>query len=59
MSGFLFAVIAVVAALALGACNERPDRADPEGPRAWSNDKPQNPLHERTRNQGEFDRMRD
>jgi len=59
MSDFLFAVIAVVAALALGACSERPERADPEGPRAWRNDQPQNPLYERTRNQGEADRMGD
>jgi hypothetical protein len=57
MSGLLLTVIAVGATLVLGACQERPERADPEGPRAWSNDKPQNPMHERTRNQGESDRM--
>jgi hypothetical protein len=57
MSRFSKAVVIVCAALALTACGERPERADPEGPRAWSNDKPQNPLHERARNQGESDRM--
>jgi predicted small lipoprotein YifL len=46
-------VCIVVAALAaLGACGERPPRADPEAVRAYDNETPQNPLYERTREQG-------
>jgi predicted small lipoprotein YifL len=45
------AVLAVALA-ALAACGERPPRSDPDGAHAYSNETPQNPLYERTREQG-------
>lgn len=48
----LRAAILIVALAALAACGERPPRPDPEGARAYDNETPQNPLYERTREQG-------
>lgn len=47
----------ILAAMALAACNEKPPRADPETRDAYRNDRPQNPAHERTLNQGESERI--
>ena len=46
-------LLALLVAFAVSGCGEKPARSDPEGSRGWSNDTPQNPLHERARHQGE------
>lgn len=50
--------ISILAAMVLAACSEKPPRLDPEGGDAYSNEMPQHPMHERTLNQGESERMR-
>lgn len=50
-------VISVFAGMALAACSEKPPRADPEGGDAFRNEVPQHPVHERTLNQGESERI--
>lgn len=49
--------LSILAAIALASCGEKPPRSDPEGPRAYSNETPQNPAYERTLQQGESRRM--
>jgi predicted small lipoprotein YifL len=49
------AVLSILAAMALTSCGEKPPRSDPEGDRAYSNETPQHPAHERTVKQS--DRM--
>lgn len=51
------ALCAILAGMALAACSERPARPDPEGSRGLHNQAPQNPLHERTLEQGEGERI--
>jgi hypothetical protein len=46
------ALCVAVLVLALSACGERPPRADPESAHAYTNETPQHPLYERTREQG-------
>jgi hypothetical protein len=50
-------MLAMLAAMALGACGEMPDRADPEGASDPDNATPQHPAHQRTLNQGESERI--
>jgi hypothetical protein len=45
------------ATLALAACSEKPPRADPERVQAYNVDNGLSPLAERTRNQGESERI--
>ena len=49
--------LSIFAALALAACSEKPPRPDPEVGDAYRNETPQHPVHERTLNQGETERM--
>jgi hypothetical protein len=49
--------LSILAAMTLAACSEKPPRADPEGGDAYRNEMPQHPVHERTRNQGESERI--
>jgi hypothetical protein len=49
--------LSILAALALAACSEKPPRPDPEAGDAYRNEMPQHPVHERTLNQGETERM--
>jgi hypothetical protein len=50
-------VLAVVFFFAiLSGCSEKPPRGDPEGGHAY-NQPPQSPLHERTLQQGESERI--
>lgn len=52
------AALLILTAMALASCGEKPPRPDPEeGPRAYSNETPQNPGYERTVRQGESERM--
>jgi len=51
------AALSILAAMALAACSEKPPRADPEGDDGYRNETPQHPVHERTLNQGESERM--
>jgi hypothetical protein len=51
------AALSILAALALASCGEKPPRPDPEGHRALSNEMPQHPAYERTRQQGEAERI--
>ena len=51
--------LSILAAMALGACSEKPPRPDPEGIHGTSNVMPQHPVYERTVNQGESERMGD
>ena len=51
------AVLSILAALTFAACGEKPPRADPEGRHALSNETPQHPAYERTRQQGEAERI--
>ncbi len=57
MNRNLIPAFVVLAAFSLAACSERPQRADPEGDRALSNESPQNPAYERTLLQGESRRI--
>ena len=50
-------MLAIIAALAVASCNEKPPRADPEVNRTYSNETPQHPAYERTVKQGEVDQM--
>jgi hypothetical protein len=49
--------LSILAAMALAACSEKPPRPDPEAGDAYRNEMPQHPVHERTLNQGETERM--
>ncbi|MGQ0655791.1 MAG: hypothetical protein ACT4P4_26635 [Betaproteobacteria bacterium] len=49
--------LAILAAMALAGCSERPDRADPEQGNRIGNETPQHPAHQRTLNQGESERI--
>jgi hypothetical protein len=51
------AVLSILAAIALASCGEKPPRPDPERKHPVSNEAPQNPAYERTRNQGEPGRI--
>ena len=51
------AALSILAAIALASCSEKPSRPDPEGHHSYSNEAPQNPVHERTVKQGESERM--
>ena len=50
-------LITILAAAALAACSEQPPRADPEGVQAYNVENGVSPLAERTRNQGESERI--
>lgn len=50
-------VIAILAAASLAACSEKTPRADPERVPAYNVVNGANPLAERTRNQGESERI--
>ena len=50
-------LIAALAAAALAACSEKPPRADPESVQAYNVENGVSPLAERTRNQGESERI--
>jgi hypothetical protein len=52
-------LLAVLAAVTLGACGEKAPRADPERHVNKSNANPQNPALERTLHQGEAERIGD
>jgi len=47
-------LLPLLLALALSACGERPPRADPEGTQARNTQPGPNPLHDRTRRQGDL-----
>jgi hypothetical protein len=47
----------ILAAAASAACSEKPPRADPEGVPAYNVENGSSPTAERTRNQGESERM--
>jgi len=49
--------LSILAAMALAACSEKPPRPDPEGGDAYRNEMPQHPVHQRTLNQGESERI--
>lgn len=49
--------VSILAAAALVACSEKPPRADPEGVPAYNVENGPSPIAERTRNQGEAERM--
>ena len=49
--------LSILAAMALASCSEKPPRADPETGDGYRNEMPQHPVHERTLNQGESERM--
>jgi hypothetical protein len=49
--------LSIFAAIALAGCSEKPPRPDPEAGDAYRNEMPQHPVHERTLNQGEPERI--
>lgn len=50
-------LLALLAAALLGACSEKPPRADPEAVPAYNVENGPSPLAERTLNQGESERL--
>ena len=52
-----YLLLATLAAALLGACSEKPPRADPEGVPAYNVENGPSPLAERTLNQGESQRL--
>jgi hypothetical protein len=50
-------LLAILAVAAFAACSEKPPRADPEAVQAYNVENGVSPLAERTRNQGESERI--
>jgi hypothetical protein len=53
-----YLLLALLATALLGACSEKPPRADPEAVPAYNVENGVSPLAERTFNQGESERIR-